>query len=277
MSQYSRGVRAKKNLGQHFLVDEKALHNIAAQVTPPETTPFYLEIGPGTGNLTEHILLNTGDSPVIALERDDRVIPVLRSRFSGSTLEVIEADALSFDLSSLPDGRGVAIGNLPYNVATGIFVRCLSAHSHFSTLVFMYQQEVAKRITAQPGTSAYGSLSVFAQLWGRHELLMTLPPEAFSPPPKVESGVVVSHVSSSPLFEVGSNPQAFEKFVKGAFQHRRKTIGKSLALAGWERKLIDRGLEACEFPKMVRAEALSPPELGQLWNKIQEPDLDVTR
>lgn len=275
MSQYSRGVRAKKNLGQHFLVDESALSGIAAQIDGAGESPFYLEIGPGTGNLTEHILRHTRDKPLLALERDSRVIPVLKDRFQEDDFTVYEADALTFDFTQLPPGRGIALGNLPYNVATGIFVRFLRAHAHFSCLVFMYQQEVARRITASPGTSAYGSLSVFAQLWGSHRLLMTLPPESFSPPPKVDSAVVVSLTSATTHFDVGPDPEAFERFVRGAFQHRRKTIGKSLSLVGWARKDIDQGLEACGFPQKVRAEALSPEELGRLWNEIHRQDLDV--
>jgi len=269
MARDANHLRAKKSLGQHFLVDAHYISRIAESVVSNQPHPFVLEIGPGTGNLTAAIIERIQQTPIIAVEKDVRAFEVLRDRFGHRTPALQEGDALTFDFNELPEGRGVIAGNLPYNVGTGIFIRSLRAGAHFKKAVFMFQAEVARRITAAPSTSAYGSLSVFAQMWGTHQLMMTLPPGAFSPPPKVDSAVIVSQISESPLLAITSQEvDAFESFVRGAFQHRRKTMAKSLSLTGHSRQKVQEAIQQCGFKDKIRAEALSPAELAAVWNEF---------
>lgn len=268
MNNRSSHIRPKKSFGQHFLVDNGALEIISNAAKLEGDEEYLLEIGPGTGNLTHALLNRFPDVPVIALERDQSLIPILRRRFEAKKFEVHEGDAVTFDLNALPDTKGCVVGNLPYNVGTAIFLRFLRSTDRFTRSVFMFQAEVANRITARPSTSAYGSLSVFSQLWGIHQSILTLPPDSFDPPPKVHSGVVLSRFSSTPILGLHTSPEKFEKFVRAGFQHRRKTLVKSLNISGWLRKDIQEALEATEFPLNIRAEALSPQEFAQVWNRL---------
>ena len=262
-------IRAKKSLGQHFLQDQTVLRAISKQCAENAPPEFILEIGPGTGNLTRILLENYRDIPIFALEKDHRSVEFLRSAIQATHFEILEGDATNFNFGTLPKGRGTIVGNLPYNVGTAIFTRALSMPEHFHTLVFMFQAEVAKRITAGPGSKAYGSLSVFAELWGHHQTVIEVPPSAFLPPPKVDSAVVRSVPSSAPRHPIHGNPADFERFVQESFRYRRKMLPKGLSLSGWSPERVRSVLETLDIPSTIRPEKMSPSDFANLWNSLE--------
>jgi len=217
-----------------------------------------LEVGPGPGGLTR-ALLATEAAKVVAVELDRRAVAALAELAAAhpGRLEVREADATRFDVATLPAPRKV-VANLPYNVATPLLVGWLRGAAAIESLTLMFQQEVAERITAAPDTPAYGRLGVLAQWRCRCALLLTLPPGAFSPPPKVWSAVVglVPHADDPgpALFA------AMERLTAAAFGQRRKMLRGALkALGEAERLLAAAGIEGTR-----RAETLTVAEFDHL-------------
>lgn len=217
------GILPKKALGQHFLVDPKAVQRIieGAEIGPEDVV---LEVGPGIGSLTFALLGRA--KKVIAVELDERLCGFLSERAKGLPLELINADILALDLQGLlaPYGKVKALGNLPYNVATEILFKLLDS-ACFSSLTLMFQWEVALRICARPGTKAYGALTIMAGLYATAELLFRVPRGAFWPPPEVHGGVVRFRPYESPRGE----PQRMRRFLEGVFSSRRKTLLNALA------------------------------------------------
>lgn len=242
---------ARKSLGQHFLLDPAVTRRIAAIAGPLEGR-FVLEIGPGPGGLTQ-ALLEAGVRRLLAIERDPRFLPLLaqlQDAFPGR-LEVLEADALQVDEAALLTERGeseaIIAANLPYNVGTPLLVKWLKAPSPWrGPMSLMFQKEVAQRIAARPGEDAYGRLAVLAQSTCRVELALTLPPGAFSPPPKVASAVVRLDPSPAPFDDL----TALEAVTAAAFGQRRKMLRSALKPLGQSDSL----LAAAELPGDVRAE-----------------------
>jgi 16S rRNA (adenine1518-N6/adenine1519-N6)-dimethyltransferase len=221
------GLAASKALGQNFLLDGQLLDRIAAIPGSLKGKPVY-EIGPGPGGLTR-ALLRAG-AVVTAVERDARCLPALAElseAFPGQ-LTVIEGDALSIDLASiLPHGGHIA-SNLPYNVGTALLVQWLTGEGwppRWQSLTLMFQREVAERIVAKPGSSAYGRLSVLGQWRSTAKLAMQVHRSAFTPPPKVMSAVV--HLTPTPAPE-GVMAAMMEKITAAAFGQRRKMLRQSL-------------------------------------------------
>ncbi len=214
----------KQKFGQHFLKDESIAEKIVsfANIKKNETV---LEIGPGKGIFTS-ILLRKAQK-TIAVEVDRRLVDYLNKRFSGQTaLDLIHSDFLEYDLSLLPDNVKI-IGNLPYNIGTRIVKYLIGCREKSAGMIFMIQKEVAERFVALPGVKEYGSLSIFLQLYFNIEILMTISPESFSPPPKVFSTLVMMK-SKKPPFEKTDNPALFHKIVKLAFSQRRKKLRNNL-------------------------------------------------
>jgi 16S rRNA (adenine1518-N6/adenine1519-N6)-dimethyltransferase len=250
------GLSASKALGQNFLFDEQLLDRIAA--TPGELAgTAVLEVGPGPGGLTR-ALLRAGAS-VTAIEMDRRCLPALaelESAFPGK-LQVIEGDALKLDHAALMQGEPFAVvANLPYNVGTELFTRWLSGDGwppHWTSLTLMFQEEVARRIVAAPGSSAYGRLSVLSQWRSEARLAMKVHRSAFTPPPKVMSAVV--HVAPLPMPE-GVSAAMLSRVTEAAFGQRRKMLRQSLkGLPG----ALD-ALEVLGIDAQRRAETLSVEE-----------------
>lgn len=271
---------ARKSLGQNFLVDPNALRTIArlCEATAEDTI---VEIGPGTGNLTERLLSDSGAGRIVAIEKDRRMIPELQQRFAGeSRLEIIEADALDMDLGALiPAGRRcVAVGNLPYYVATEIHFRLLAERRHFRRLVLMFQREVAERIVAREGSAAYGIPSVVTAVWATSRVALRLPPGAFRPPPKVHSAVVVADVAEAPLLDVAGDPEGFTAFARASLALRRKTMLNAIGAWGKvPRELLAAAIIAEGLPPAIRAEACSPETLAALWSRLQPAAAGETR
>jgi 16S rRNA (adenine1518-N6/adenine1519-N6)-dimethyltransferase len=246
---------ARQRLGQHFLVKGKALERIASAACG-DRTPLAVEIGPGRGALTE-TLLKRADR-VAAVELDSELVDYLRARWPA--IELIQGNALDVDWSQW--GAGVLTGNLPYYIATPIVSRYLRQPGLLSHAVFLIQKEVAERITARPGTRAYGYFSVECQFLARTEYLFTVPPGAFRPPPKVDSAVI----RLTPKITDGTlDVEAFLGFVSICFRLKRKTLRNNLRgtyepapdIAPWANRRAEE-LSVDEFVALYRA--LGPPQ-----------------
>ena len=249
--------QARKRFGQNFLVSESVLSRIVtlARVNPESRV---VEIGPGLGALSR-TLLSTGAS-VRAVELDRDLVAFLKEELPA--LEVHQGDALKMDWDQVCPGDGWTVcANLPYNVATPIVLSLLGQSPKFSSLVLMFQDEVAKRIVAEPRTRAYGSLSVFAQAHSRVQYGFRIAPGAFYPAPKVHSAVVRFDLYDAPLTG-GVSPRFFERVVRAGFMQRRKRLSNALGAQ------FDKTLATVALEKTVgagrRAEELSLEEWGTL-------------
>ena len=227
-------LRAEKKLGQNFLLDSNITDKIArhaAGLCGGFGGKTVFEIGPGPGGLTRS-LLKAGAEKVIAVEFDPRAVAALQGlkEAAQGRLEIVQGDALEIDLCAMADGPRVVVANLPYNIATPLLTGWLSQiredAAAFDALALMFQKEVAERITAQPGSKAYGRLSVMTQWLCDAKKLFDLPPSAFTPPPKVTSRVVGLRTraqgADAPSFAV------MERLVAAAFGQRRKMLRTSL-------------------------------------------------
>ncbi|MDF1803882.1 16S rRNA (adenine(1518)-N(6)/adenine(1519)-N(6))-dimethyltransferase RsmA [Thalassovita sp.] len=248
------GIAAKKSLGQNFLLDLNLTAKIA-RLAGDLSECDVLEIGPGPGGLTRGLLAE-GARRVLAIEKDTRCMPALdqiAAAYPGK-LEVINGDALEVNpLAHLTPPIRIA-ANLPYNVGTELLIRWLTPPEwppFWSSLTLMFQKEVAERITAQPGSKAYGRLALLAQWRTDARIVLHLPPEAFSPPPKVHSAVVQLTALPEPKFP--ANPKTLERVVARAFNQRRKML--RAALKGIAPDLEDR-LLASGIQPTDRAETI---------------------
>ncbi|WGK66046.1 16S rRNA (adenine(1518)-N(6)/adenine(1519)-N(6))-dimethyltransferase RsmA [Croceiramulus getboli] len=226
-------VRAKKHLGQHFLKDEGIAQRIADTLSL-DGYSHVLEIGPGTGVLTKYLLLK--DIHLVAMDLDRESIAYLREEFplahpkitQSHRFQILEADFLNYDLSSLFDDHPFAItGNFPYNISTQIVFKMLEWRHRIPEFTGMFQREVAQRICEKEGSKAYGILSVLVGAFYEASYLFTVHPQVFSPPPKVQSGVLRLRRKNN-WEDVGCDPKMLFRVVKMAFQQRRKTLRNSL-------------------------------------------------
>jgi 16S rRNA (adenine1518-N6/adenine1519-N6)-dimethyltransferase len=252
------GLRASKALGQNFILDRQLLARVAAIPGPLEGQRVY-EVGPGPGGLTR-ALLEAG-ALVVGVERDRRCIPALAEiqQDFGDSLEVIEGEALQIDERAVAGEGAHVVANLPYNVGTALLLKWLSGDwpPWWRSLTLMFQKEVADRIVAEPGTDAYGRLSVAAQWRSRPRIAMVVNRSAFVPPPKVTSAVVHIVPTEQPA---GVDPRVIERLTEAAFGQRRKMLRSSL-------KAAPGALEAAAtlgIDTQRRAETLSVDE----WVKL---------
>ena len=216
--------RPKKRFGQHFLTSRTIVDGILRW---PELTPedVVVEIGAGTGTLTDAIASRAGR--ILALELDRDLISPLRQRFADRPhVEIIHADALTFEFDQLPTPIKV-VANLPYGTAVAILTRLLALRSRMRCAVIMLQREVAERLCAHPGTKAYGSLTLLTQWYATVEKGFNVPPSAFSPPPKVMSTVVRIIPRSTPPVAVQDEGLLF-RLIHAAFSQRRKMLANAL-------------------------------------------------
>lgn len=260
-------MKPKKSLGQHFLTAPGTSEKIVRLARLKRGDPV-LEIGPGRGILTRAIL-KTG-AHLVAVEKDRELVRELRTRFKGE-VEVIEADILDFDLSSLP-AHSIpykVLANLPYNISTEVIFHLLERTDLFSDLFLMVQREVAERLVARPGSKDYGILSVFTQLFSENRIVMRLPPGAFTPPPKVHSAVVEFRISEGCRYSIHHLP-TFEAVVRAAFGQRRKMIGNALekGLSNFSEEEIHAALKAAHVPPTARAEAVPIEGFVRIANEL---------
>lgn len=251
----THSLNAKKSLGQNFLLDLNLTAKIARLAGDLEGYDI-LEVGPGPGGLTRG-LLASGARRVVALEKDPRCIPALNEiaeAYPGQ-LDIFNADALNFDIRSHLTVPIRIVANLPYNVGTELLIRWLTPKDwppFWNTLTLMFQKEVAERIIATPGSKSYGRLAILAQWKSNPKIMMELPPEAFTPPPKVHSAVVHFDALPEPRFPAPAG--LLTSTVAMAFNQRRKMLRSSLKSASpnIENVLREAGLEPT-----ARAEEIS--------------------
>jgi len=244
----------KKSLGQHWLRDRDTLSYIAdsADISHDDTV---LEIGPGLGTLTSELLRRAQN--VVAVEFDEELARKLPAQFPGKSLEVINQDILAFDLSKLPAGYKVA-ANVPYYITSKIIQLLMTADNKPSVAVLLVQKEVAERLAAAPGDMSI--LAVSAQLFAEVELGDTVPAALFTPPPKVDSAVVILRTRKTPLVAARDEKQFF-RLVKAGFSAKRKKLRSSLSGGlGISKEHVEKYLAVANISPDARAEDLSIPQ-----------------
>lgn len=243
-----------RRFGQHFLHRQSILASIAEACGDP--VPLVVEIGPGRGALTSHLLARA--ERVVAIEVDPVLVEYLRAKFQHETkLTLVDGDVLKTDLAQW--GPAVIAGNLPYYITSPILERVFAAGDAWLRGVFLVQKEVADRISSPPGSRDYGYLSIQSQFRARPEVLFTVPPAAFKPPPKVDSAVI--RLERNPN-DYGVDPAAFLRFVSVCFQHKRKTLRNNL-IAAYDKSRVDA------LPDLgKRAEQLSLEDLISLYRQL---------
>ncbi len=256
------GLQAKKALGQNFLLDLNLTGKIA-RAAGDLAQATVIEVGPGPGGLTRALLFN-GARRVVAVERDERCLAALAeiSDHYPGRLEVISGDALKTDFAALAHGETVKIvANLPYNIGTELLVRWLTVEPwppFYASMTLMFQREVAERIVASPGSHAYGRLGVLAGWRTQAAIAFDVPPQAFTPPPKVTSSVVHLVPRTTPL---PADVKRLSRVTEAAFGQRRKMLRQSVKSLGGEALLAKAGIDPTR-----RAETLSVEEFIRLAN-----------
>ncbi len=269
------GLKVKKSLGQNFLIDPNILRKIVGQAELTKKSAA-IEIGPGIGALTEHLAREAGK--VLAFEIDQRLLPVLEDTLSPyENISIIHSDILKADVQAAIDRELagyddiVVVANLPYYVTTPIILKLLLEKLPIRGMVVMLQKEVAERITAKPGTKAYGSLSIAIQYYTQAEMALTVPKSVFLPQPNVDSAVIRMTKRDVPEVVV-IDEDFFFTVTRGSFVQRRKTILNNLQAAmplGKEKKeLILKALAEAEIDPTRRGETLTIKEFGLLADKL---------
>lgn len=274
------GLRVKKSLGQNFLTDPNVLHNIVftADISQNDNV---IEIGPGIGALTEY--LARAAHQVLAFEIDDRLLPILDETLADyDNVEIINQDILKTDLPAMIEEHLDAdhplklVANLPYYITTPILMGVLSGPIKFENIVVMMQKEVADRLAAEPGTKAYGALTIAVQYRMAAELAMIVPRTVFVPSPNVDSAIV-KLTALPPRTHVPFDEPAFFKVVKAGFAHRRKNLWNNLqSLFGKEpetKNMIQMALDAAGIDPRIRAERLSVDEFITLTDALHAEKL----
>jgi len=248
----------KKRFGQNFLTDQAIITSLVNAIAP-NTDDLMVEIGPGLGALTQPLLKSLKHLHVVEIDRD--IISWMQGFYPAEKITIHNMDALKFDFSSIGDRIRVT-GNLPYNISTPILFHLLDNVDCIIDMHFMLQKEVVERMVAEPSTSEYGRLSVMLQYRLQMEYLFTVPPEAFDPPPKVESAFVrcVPHTS---LPYPAKDEALFAKIVSAAFGQRRKTLRNTL-----KGLLDDAGFEQLDISSQLRAENLSVQQFVAIANYL---------
>ncbi|WP_027144113.1 16S rRNA (adenine(1518)-N(6)/adenine(1519)-N(6))-dimethyltransferase RsmA [Mesorhizobium sp. WSM3626] len=261
------GLQAKKALGQNFLLDLNLTGKIARSAGDL-TNATVIEVGPGPGGLTRALLSN-GARRVVAIERDERCLAALAevSAHYPGRLEVISGDALKIDFAALASGTDHApvriVANLPYNIGTELLVRWLTVADwppFYASMTLMFQREVAQRIVAAPDSDAYGRLGVLAGWRTQARIAFDVPPQAFTPPPKVTSSVVHLEPRATPL---PAEVKKLGRVTEAAFGQRRKMLRQSVKSLGGEALLERAGIDPTR-----RAETLSVEEFVRLTNAV---------
>lgn len=242
--------RARKRFGQHFLSRDDIVNDIVAAIAPRQQDTL-VEIGPGRGALTAALLRHP--MPLHAIEFDRDLVEFLRERFRANTkLVVHQGDALEFDYRQLGQSLRV-VGNLPYNISTPFLFHLLDARSHIVDMHFMLQKEVVDRICAAPGSKSFGRLTIMLGCYLESVALFDVPPEAFSPQPKVNSAVVRMRPHAAPGFAVDDHAM-LSSLVATAFSQRRKTLRNSLKGSASVTLLEACGIDPGERPERVAIE-----------------------
>ena len=256
------GLGANKRLGQHFLLDMNLTDKIA-RLAEPLQGHHIAEIGPGPGGLTRALLLRGADK-VLALEMDERFMPALAEigDLADGRLEIIRGDAMRVNIAKAMPAPRKIVANLPYNVGTKMLINWISAKPIFwSQMVLMFQKEVAQRVVAVPGESAYGRLAILCQSTAACHMAFDVPARAFTPPPRVDSAVVVLEPLAQPFEDL----KTLGELTAAAFGQRRKMLRGSLKpVAKKYDVVLEDWLGGCGIDPQARPETLPPAKFQAL-------------
>ena len=254
-------VRPKKFLGQHFLKDQNIASRIVEALTLNAKSNFVIEIGPGTGVLTQ-FLVKREEVDLHMAEIDRESVAYLKEHYPAYAHKIIEGDFLELDLAQLTSVDIHVIGNFPYNISSQIFFKVLDHRHQVKQVVGMVQKEVADRMAEKEGSKTYGILSVLLQAFYDIEFLFKVPPGVFFPPPKVMSGVI--RMTRNNRERLACDEDLFKKVVKQGFQNRRKTLRNAL-------KPLNLPAQILSLPQMdLRAEQLSVEDFISLTLQIEQ-------
>lgn len=254
-------VRPKKAIGQHFLKDESISERIAHLLSGHENYQSVLEIGAGTGVLTQFLVASSSFKTHI-VEIDKESVAFLKENKVIASEQIIEGDFLRLDLSSIFDENFAVVGNFPYNISSQIFFKVLAYRNQIPEVVCMIQKEVAQRIASPAGKKQYGILSVFLQAFYDISYEFTVPPHVFLPPPKVDSGVIT--LKRNARQSLNCPEKLFFRVVKTGFGMRRKTLRNSLKVFGLPEEIRQKDIFS------QRPEQLTVEEFEYLTNLIAE-------
>jgi 16S rRNA (adenine1518-N6/adenine1519-N6)-dimethyltransferase len=259
-------VKPKKHLGQHFLKNASIAEQIAHSLTGHGHYAALIEIGPGTGALTQHLLKLPYTTWVS--EIDIESIAYLHQHYPELRPRILGEDFLAMNLQNKFEEKIAVIGNFPYNISSQILFHVLDHKDQVTELVGMFQKEVAMRVSNPPGGKEYGILSVLIQAWYDVEYLFTVNEEEFIPPPKVKSGVI--RIKRNTIDDLGCDEVMFKRVVKTAFNQRRKTLRNSL------KSLLPQGFE--NEMLQLRPERLTVAQFIQLtkWCSLDHPSVSVS-
>jgi 16S rRNA (adenine1518-N6/adenine1519-N6)-dimethyltransferase len=267
------GLRAKKSWGQNFLIAE-SVYRAIVDAAVASNEDWVVEIGAGLGTLTMRLAERVPEGKVVAVERDPDLVAVLEAELGHlDNVEVHPANALTYDLGAIARWRGEPValaGNLPYQIAAPLLFRFIEQRQHLSRAVVMLQREMADRLLASPGTSAYGALGVLVGAWADVRLVARARATAFAPPPKVESAVVriVPLPGGAPRAPLGDADQ-FRAVVQAAFGQRRKVLRNALR-ARFAGERVDAALDRMGIDGGRRGETLAVEELAALTVALVE-------
>ena len=256
----------RKSLGQHFLTNPNILTRIVDALDPAPSDTV-IEIGPGRGALTD--ILKERARRVIAIEYDRALADLLRQRYAGSNVEIVQADVLETELAPLAGEDFSLIGNVPYYITTPILFHALR-RPRARRSVYLVQREVADRMAADADTDAYGALSVNLQALARAEMIFGVPKGAFHPPPKVDSAVVRVVPLPEPLISAAEE-QGFREFVQAAFGMRRKQLRRVLrGIGAMDASAAEDVLSDVGIDPTARPETLTPERFAALYRRLQQ-------
>ena len=254
-------------LGQHFLTNEGVLRKIVGAIDP-KPGDVIVEVGAGRGVLTARLAEKAGR--VVALEKDERLIPALRETMPAN-VEVVHADVLKADFRAILKKAGVPalrlVGNIPYSISSPLLFRALDERKLLADCVFLLQKEVAERVTAGPGSKSYAPLGILLQNEFEARIAFLVAPGSFSPPPKVQSALLTLRRRPTPLHP-GAADEPYRAFLRAAFAERRKMLWKNLARRATP-TAITAAYEALGLARNVRAEQLSSDQLFALFRALQ--------
>ena len=266
MQEQRRYVRKRKALGQHFLTDRSVLKKIVRCINPQDED-IIIEIGSGKGVLTFPLCQKAGK--VIAVEKDYSLVSGLKTK-APENLLIINEDILRISFQSLTGGKQVKLaGNLPYVISSPLLFKVLKEKDLFTRCVFLLQKEVAMRISSAPGSKSFAPLSILFQNSFSVSLHSTVPPKAFSPPPKVHSAIVILEKRDQPLHQI-SDENRFMAFLKILFRHRRKKIINNLKSFGLSLEKIQETCQHCGIREEMRPEQIFPAQYICLFDSLDE-------
>jgi len=257
----------RKALGQHFLINRTILNKIVKTIDPQQED-LIIEIGAGKGALTFPLARKAGK--VIAIEKEKSFIPILQSR-NIPNLTILEKDILRIDFKELIKKGGNSkanvklVGNLPYSISSPLLFKVFRDKDLFPESIFLLQKQVAERICAKPESKKYAPLSILFQIYFSTKIHFIVTPEAFSPPPRVDSALISLKKRQVPLFPI-KDDQFFLKFLKGAFRHRRKILPNNLEKLHFPSPLIEKALQKCKINRDLRPEQLTISQFVTLFN-----------